>query len=255
MKDLLEGSLKNQDFQVYLQPKVGLKEDSVVGAEALVRWRHPQKGVMLPSDFVPVFERDGSICKLDRYVFEEVCRILSRWREEGRPLFPVSLNLSRCHFQIPDFLSYFERLKRKYQIPDGLIEMELTESVFFQDEDIETVKHTLEKMHRLGFRCSLDDFGSGYSSLGLLKEFEVDAVKLDRSFFADGMRRRGEDVVEGVIALSKKLHLYTVAEGIETKEQVEFLERIRCDAIQGYFYSKPLPVKEFEHWVEKWNHK
>nr|WP_308626984.1 EAL domain-containing protein [uncultured Eisenbergiella sp.] len=246
---MLPAALANRDFQVYLQPKVDLRKEKVAGAEALVRWKHPEKGMIPPGDFIPLFEKNGNICKLDCYVFEEVCRLLDRWREEGRELFPISVNLSRQHFRNPDFMEQFVVMADAYRIPKGLLELELTESIFFDDKGIALVRENINKMHELGFKCSLDDFGSGFSSLGLLKEFDVDTIKLDRRFFMDMSKPKARDVVECLIELSRKLKVQTVAEGIETGEQMEFLKRIQCDMVQGYYYSRPLPAEEFEKWV------
>lgn len=246
---MLPAALANRDFQVYLQPKVDLRKEKVAGAEALVRWQHPEKGMIPPGDFIPLFEKNGNICKLDFYVFEEVCRLLDRWREEGRELFPISVNLSRQHFRNPDFMEQFVVMADAYRIPKGLLELELTESIFFDDKGIALVRENINKMHELGFKCSLDDFGSGFSSLGLLKEFDVDTIKLDRRFFMDMSKPKARDVVECLIELSRKLKVQTVAEGIETGEQMEFLKRIQCDMVQGYYYSRPLPAEEFEKWV------
>ena len=246
---MLPAALANRDFQVYLQPKVDLRKEKVAGAEALVRWQHPEKGMIPPGDFIPLFEKNGNICKLDCYVFEEVCRLLDRWREEGRELFPISVNLSRQHFRNPDFMEQFVVMADAYRIPKGLLELELTESIFFDDKGIALVRENINKMHELGFKCSLDDFGSGFSSLGLLKEFDVDTIKLDRRFFMDMSKPKARDVVECLIELSRKLKVQTVAEGIETGEQMEFLKRIQCDMVQGYYYSRPLPAEKFEKWV------
>lgn len=246
---MLPSALENRDFQVYFQPKVNLRKGKVAGAEALVRWQNPEKGMISPEDFIPLFEKNGNICKLDCYVFEEVCRILDQWRKEGRELFPISVNLSRQHFKNPDFMEQFVEIAVNYQIPKGLLELELTESIFFDDKGIALVRENIDKMHELGFKCSLDDFGSGFSSLGLLKEFDVDTIKLDRRFFMDMSKPKARDVVECLIELSRRLKVQTVAEGIENGEQIEFLKRIQCDMVQGYYYSRPLPAEEFEKWV------
>lgn len=175
--NLLDSSLANRDFKVYYQPKVRLRDGQVASAEALVRWQHPQKGFIYPSDFIPVFERSGDICRLDLYVFEEVCAMLAGRLAQGAPVFPVAVNLSRRHFQTTDFLQRFADIRDQYQIPGGLIELELTESIFFTVGDILNVKEAIRRMHELGFLCSLDDFGAGFSSLGLLKSFMVDSVR------------------------------------------------------------------------------
>ena len=187
-------------------------------------------------------------------MFEQVCILLHRWQKEGKPLFPISVNLSRRHFQNADFLQQFHRIVQQYQIPPNVLEMELTESIFFDDQSVENVKTQIEIMHQMGFLCSLDDFGSGFSSLGLLKEFDVDNIKLDRRFFLDIESEKARDIIESLIQLSQKLHIHSVAEGIETKEQLQFLQQIHCEMVQGYIYSKPLPVDEFEMWLEEQRH-
>lgn len=246
--NLLDSSLANRDFKVYYQPKVRLRDGQVASAEALVRWQHPQKGFIYPSDFIPVFERSGDICRLDLYVFEEVCAMLAGRLAQGAPVFPVAVNLSRRHFQTTDFLQRFADIRDQYQIPGGLIELELTESIFFTVGDILNVKEAIRRMHELGFLCSLDDFGAGFSSLGLLKSFMVDSVKLDRSFFLDDSQR-AHDVVESIVELARKLGIETVAEGIEAPEQVDFLRSIGCDLVQGYVYARPMPAEELEAWM------
>ena len=248
---MFRGALENGDFKVYFQPKVSLEDEKTAGAEALVRWQHPEEGMISPGDFIPLFEKNGNICRLDCYVFEEVCRPIDRWRREGRKLFPVSVNLSRQHFKRNDFLNQFADVAAKYRIPEGLLELELTESIFFDDNSIAMVRESINRMHELGFKCSLDDFGSGFSSLGLLKEFDVDTIKLDRRFFLEMSKPKAEDVVECLIDLAGRLKVKTVAEGIETQEQIDFLKQIHCDMVQGFFYSRPLRVEEFEEWADR----
>lgn len=251
LSDLFDTSLENHDFQVYLQPKVRLKDGSVGGAEALVRWVHPQKGMIFPLDFIPLFERNGKICELDVYMFKEVCKTMERWIQEGKQIVPVSVNLSRQHFRHPHFLETFAQIAKDHHLPNWVIEFELTESIFFSNEQIEMVKHSIRQMHRLGFYCSLDDFGSGFSSLGLLKEFDVDAIKLDRQFFLNISQEKAKNVIACLIELAQKLGVYTVAEGIEEESQLDYLRAVRCDMIQGYVFSKPLPIPDFEQWVER----
>ena len=250
LNDLFEESIENRYFQVYLQPKVRLSNSSIGGAEALIRWQHPKKGLIHPSDFIPLFEENGKICRLDLYVFEEVCSLLRRWRESGAELIPISVNLSRQHFYLnSDFLNSFAELKQRYNIPDGILELELTENTMFYSEKIQEVKSSIVQMHRLGLRCSLDDFGFGFSSLSLLREFDVDTLKLDRSFFEDISDPKARDVISCLLQLAKRLKLETVAEGIETLDQLAYLKSVPCDMIQGYLFSKPLPIPDFEAWV------
>lgn len=247
---LFETALANEEFKVYLQPKVSLTDGHVHGAEALVRWVRPKQGMIFPSDFIPVFERNGKICRLDFYVFEQVCKTLRRWLDEGRAPIVVSVNLSRQNFVNRNLLQEYAQTARQYQIPKDMIEFELTESIFFEDRGIAYVKEKICEMHRLGFGCSLDDFGSGYSSLGLLMEFDVDAVKLDRRFFTSVDNPKTRKVVDAIVSLAHELKMDTVAEGIETQEQLELLREVHCNKVQGYIYSRPLPIPEFEAWLD-----
>ena len=252
LNDLFQDSITNHDFQVYLQPKAGLESGRIEGAEALVRWNHPKKGVIFPSDFIPLFEKSGKICQLDLYMFEEVCKLLKRWTEEGKNPVPVSVNLSRLHFQGSQCLEPFIEMADKYGIAHEMIEFELTESIFFDDGQISRVKNVIRQMHEHGFSCSLDDFGSGFSSLGLLKEFDVDVIKLDRLFFLDMSSDKAKAVIACLLELAKRLHVKTVAEGIEEPAQLEYLRSLHCDMVQGYVISRPLPVEEFEKWSQRY---
>ncbi|MBC5648939.1 bifunctional diguanylate cyclase/phosphodiesterase [Christensenella tenuis] len=244
ISDKMEQALKNREFVVYLQPKYELEHDSIAGAEALVRWDDPEKGMVFPGEFIPVLERNGYIVELDFYVFEEICRMLRRWIDSGEKPVPVSVNLSRAHLKHPDFMERFRRVWEKYNIPADLLEIELTETLVF--ENIEALISIIDQIHQIGFTCSLDDFGSGYSSLNMLKDVPVDVLKLDRAFFRGEISERGKRVVEGVIDLSKKLGMGTVAEGVEHIGQVEFLRKAHCDMVQGFVFSKPVSTAEFE---------
>lgn len=249
LHDLLEESLKNGDFKIYLQPKISLEDGAVAGAEALIRWQHPEKGMIYPSEFIPIFEKSGEILKLDQFVFEEVCRFMQYLRKEGRTLFPISVNLSRDHFQNENFLNPFLKIRENYQIPAQLLEFEVTESIFAADHEMEKA---IGQIHKEGFLCSMDDFGSGYSSLGMLTDFDIDYMKIDKRFF-DRMdvEEKGQKVIESVVRLSKELNIGTVAEGVEDPKQVEFLKKIQCDVVQGYVYAKPLALDEFMIWMDQ----
>lgn len=211
-----------------------------------MRWQHPERGVICPSDFIPLFERNGKICRLDVYVFREVCALMAKWERMGKRLIPVSVNLSRQHFREPGFLEEFSGIAKQYRVRTEMLEFELTESIFLDEEQIDVVKDSIHRMHALGFTCSLDDFGSGFSSLGLLKEFDVDALKLDRLFFLDMHSEKARDVIACLMELATKLNVKTVAEGIEEPEQVEYLRQVNCDMIQGYVYARPMPADAFE---------
>lgn len=249
IEELFEESLARGDFVVYLQPKMNLVSGKPEGAEALIRWKHPQQGMISPAEFVPLFERTGKICLLDYYVFREVCRFYQRRRQEGKPWYPVSINLSRYHFYEEAPLNHFYQVYKMYNMPEHSIEFELTESMFFGGQHVLRLREEIRNMHERGILCSMDDFGSGYSSLGFLREFDVDILKLDRSFFLDMSNRKAKKIIQSIVELAVKLNIKTVAEGIEQPDQMDFLRSIHCDMIQGYYFSKPLPFDEFETWV------
>lgn len=242
-------ALDNHEFVIYLQPKINVETEKIAGAEALVRWRDKERGIIPPNDYIPIFEKNKFIIRLDLYVFEEVCKIISKWLEDGITPIPVSVNLSRVHIENRNFLKLYRQIFEKYKIPANLIEIELTETVAF--ENMDRLKEVIDEIHEIGFLCSMDDFGSGYSSLNMLKDIKVDTLKLDKKFFDDEENTRGKDVVESVVHLARKLDMYTVAEGVESRTQVKFLKEVQCDYIQGYVFSRPLPVDEFEDFMKK----
>lgn len=246
VENSMEEALINKEFVVYLQPKVSLHTEKIVGAEALVRWKKSEQGIIPPSDFIPIFERNGFITILDLYVFEEVCKLIHSWREKEYKLIPVSVNLSRANISNPSFLVPYERIRRQYNIPLKYLEFELTETMMFDNPH--ALIEAINTIHKTGYQCNMDDFGSGYSSLNMLKEMKFDTLKLDRVFFSNDASnsKRENDIVESIIDLARKLNMKTVAEGIETKTQVENLKTTKCDMIQGYVYSEPLPVEKFE---------
>lgn len=245
MVNRLDASLRAGDFKVYYQPKVRLEDRRVCGAEALIRWQHPVRGMLSPAVFVPVLEKYRLVARVDQFVFEQVCRDLARWKKEGKELCPVSVNLSRQNLEIPDFLDRCQRIRDHYKVDRGLIEFELTETILLNDP--EGVCRLIDRMHEAGFGCSMDDFGSGYSSLGLLNQLNVDTIKLDRSFFVGSNdSSRGRRVVESILKMAGKLHISTVAEGVENPEQVKHLRHSACDAVQGYVFFRPMPVEDFE---------
>ena len=232
-------------FVPYLQPKVDLVTDRIAGAEALIRWIDPDEGMIYPNEFIPLFEQNGFVINIDIFMFERVCEMVADWHEKGYRPITVSVNLSRCHFEVPEFFEYYESIYEKYDIPPGSIEIELTESLFYNDLD--SLNNLVSRIHKCGMTCSIDDFGSGYSSLNMLKDVKVDTLKLDRVFFKSSEDdARGKDVIRSVIRLAQALDLKTVSEGVEISEQVEFLRDMNCDLIQGYVFFKPLSVREFE---------
>lgn len=242
----MEGALERKEFQMYLQPKYTTKDESLGGAEALCRWQHPTEGLIPPYKFIPLFEQNGFIVKLDDYMISEVARHQAKWLGEGKKIVPISVNVSRVHFSRLDLAEHIRDLVDQYQVPHEYVELELTESAFFDDKAV--LLETVKKMREYGFPVSMDDFGAGYSSLNSLKELPLDVVKLDAEFFrGEEDSERGKVIIQDTIALARKLGMHIVAEGIETKEQVDFLAEIDKDVlIQGYYYAKPMPAADYE---------
>ena len=241
----MERALRNKEFQVYLQPKYSTKDEVLSGAEALVRWIHPTEGFVAPYKFIPIFENNGFIIHLDDYMITEVARQQAKWIAEGKKVVPISVNVSRVHFAREDLAEHICRLVDQFGVPHNVIELELTESAFFDDKGV--LLNTIKKLKSYGFEISMDDFGAGYSSLNSLRELPLDVLKLDAGFFKDTDEEgRGQLIVGDAISLAKKLDMRIVAEGIETREQVDFLAEKDCDLIQGYYFAKPMPIAEFE---------
>lgn len=246
IEDMMEDALKEREFCVYLQPKFYVQSEKIGGAEALVRWASRSEGMIYPDEFISLFEKNGFIVQLDLWVFEDVCKTIRKWLDAGLTPVKISVNCSRVHLKNPKFLDKYCAIAAKYNIPDGLLEIELTENAVF--EDVESLTRTIEKIHAAGFGCSMDDFGSGYSSLNLIQDIPVDTLKLDKIFFRNGSKnlQRTESVVGSIISMSKALSMVTVAEGVEERLQVDMLKRLNCDLIQGYYFAKPMPVDKFE---------
>lgn len=243
---MFENSLKNGEFKVYLQPKMNIKNNRCQGAEALVRWIHPEEGMISPGEFIGLFEENDKIIELDFYVFEEVCKIIKSWIDNDKNVVPISVNLSRKHLKNTVFIDKFVDIKNKYSVQDGLIEFEILESVALDDEKINILISILDKIHQNGFLCSLDDFGSGYSLLSVLSELRVDTIKLDRKFFRDFEDERSKNVIESFINVCERINTKVVAEGIESKEQLDYLRKVNCELVQGFIFSKPIDVESFE---------
>lgn len=242
-------ALTNREFVVYLQPKIDVKTKRVAGAEALVRWQDYQYGLLPPNNFIPLFEQNGFIIQLDLYVFEETCRFMRSWIEEGIPVIPVSINMSRAHLIDLHFLDHYEKIRKKYDIPAQYLEIELTETLVFNNPAL--LSSIIDNIHSHGYLCSMDDFGSGYSSLSALRDIHVDTLKIDRSFFMNHEMNTDWDqhVVQIIIDLAKHLGMKTVAEGIESQAQADFLEEAGCDMIQGFLYAKPVPFQNFKQYL------
>lgn len=250
VEDTMEQAMSREEFQVYLQPKYDPVEARLVGAEALVRWNSPTEGMIPPYRFIPIFEENGFVIQLDDYMISRVAKLQADWIAQGRKVVPISVNVSRAHFMQENLAEHICRLVDAYGTPHEVIELELTESAFFDDKKV--LLDTVKKLKEYGFAVSMDDFGAGYSSLNSLKDLPLDILKLDAEFFrGDYEQERGAIVVSEAIRLAKSLKMRIVAEGIEKKEQVDFLAKLGCDMIQGYYFAKPMPVYEFEAQVAK----
>ncbi len=238
-------ALKDGEFRVYVQPKYRTSNGLLAAGEALIRWVDPEKGIVPPIKFIPLFEQNRFVHDVDLYVMEVIARFQRMRLNEGLPVVPISLNISPVEFTMPGFRESYINIKDKYDIPDKLIELEFTEGIFFDNEEL--FKDVIRDFHAHGFTCSMDDFGSGYSSLNILKDLPVDTLKLDKLFFRESDNTsRDRSIIRSVVAMARSLNIKTVAEGVETLDVVEFLKLIGCTLIQGYIYSKPLPLTEFE---------
>ena len=245
-------ALENREFECYLQPKYGTKSHKVVGAEALIRWNSRDFGFVSPGEFIPLAEKNGFVVELDFFILEEVCRTMRQWIDKGEPLVVVSVNQSRLHINDDDYIWRLREIVDKYEIPYEYIELELTESVFTEDAD--RMIAIMNKLHELGFKLSIDDFGSGYSSLNLLKDIPADVLKIDREFFNGTVNsKKGRAVISSVVDMAKNLDMNVISEGVETKDQIEFLEEIDCNMVQGFYFAKPMKLKEFSELLSKEN--
>lgn len=242
----MKKALERDEFVLYLQPKYGLQNNTLDGAEVLVRWASPSRGIISPGEFIPVFERNGFIMKLDYYVWDKTCQLLAKWLKEGRNPVPVSVNISRVSLYNPRLVEVICGLVEKYDIPPRLLQLELTESAYTNNPN--AIRDMMERFQKEGFSILMDDFGSGYSSLNVLKDIAVDILKIDMKFLSDTEKQgRSENILASVVRMAKWLDMPVVAEGVERKEQVEFLRSIGCEYVQGYFFAKPMPVEDYEH--------
>ena len=251
----MNNAIENKEFEVYFQPKFRFKDSVVIGAEALIRWNNPEKGFLSPGAFIPLFEHNGFIQKIDLYVFERVCRFLDKWNHSGpdgtcpHPI-TISFNLSRFHLYNPNLIRDLTAIQQNYTIAPCQIEVELTESVMFDNK--KRLIHIMNQIKDSGFTISVDDFGSGYSSLNLLKDMPADVLKLDKEFLSvDKENEKEKIIIKSVVNMAKQLEITTVAEGVETKEQSDFLKKIGCDIVQGFYYSKPIQEKPYMELLEK----
>ncbi len=242
IEDDMHKALINNEFVMFLQPKHCISNGRIIGAEALARWIHPEKGMISPIDFIPVFEENGFILKLDQVIWESACRKIREWIDKGIEPVPISVNVSREYLHNFDVVNQLLSYIKKYDIPIKLLELEITESI-----DAEGVDDIVKCMKDAGFTMLMDDFGSGYSSLNMLKTTQFDVLKIDRSFLSEFMDSdRGRKIISHTISMSHDIGLDIIAEGVETSEQAQFLNDCGCNSAQGYFYSKPIPPEDFD---------
>ena len=248
IKAYVETAIEQDEFLVYLQPKVDIKTEKIKGAEALIRWNYKNKEFLPPYRFVPFFEKDGSIAQLDDIVLKKVCASFARWKKEGKALYPISINLSRSRMYDEKLIDKLVGIVDSYEVEHSLIDFELTESATYDDMD--HMLSVLQELRSKGFKISMDDFGTGYSSLSLLTQMPIDTLKVDKSFVdtiaTDNERKEDIIVLRHIIGLAKELGFVCLAEGAESKTQVDKLRTLGCEIIQGYYYSKPIPLSDYE---------
>lgn len=245
-KTLLEvkQSLRNREFTLHWQPQCSTRTGRIVGLEALVRWEHPERGLVMPGEFIPVLERNGFVASLDLYVWDEACRHIRSWLDRGGRAIPVSVNISRADLYAIDVVDTIDELVTRYGLDRSLLELEITESAYVEDEK---VANAVNRLKELGFTILMDDFGSGYSSLNMLKDINVDILKIDMGFLDRTLDpQRGESILEAIVSMARLMDLRVIAEGAETAEQVEFLRTIGCDYAQGYYFHRPMDTKTLE---------
>ena len=248
----MEKALENNEFKVYYQPKISTKDNKMIAAEALVRWIKEDK-IISPNEFIPIFEKNQFIVKLDKYIFEKVCQDIIKWKEKYSKIPIISVNVSKEQFIYKNFIKEYEKILKKYDLKANEIEIEITESATINN-NIDILK-IMKDIKEIGFIISIDDFGTGYSSLNMLQIMPIDIIKIDKTFIDKiDIKNNKENLVDYIILIAKKLKLKTVAEGVETEEQVRYLKELGCDIIQGYFYSKPLRKEEFEKYIINSNH-
>ena len=246
-------ALEKHEFLCYIQPKYGTKSRKIEGGEALIRWKSSDFGFVFPDEFIPLAEKNGFVIELDFFILEEVCKAMRRWIDAGHTPVPISVNQSRAHMSHDDYIWRLREIVDKYSIPYEYIELEITETIF--TDNAELLLKIVQKLHDIGFQLSIDDFGSGYSSLNMLKDIPADVVKIDREFFNGTVNSdKGRAVISTVVDLAKRLRMSVTSEGVETIDQVEFLDEINCDLIQGYYFAKPMPLRDFEElWFKEMN--
>lgn len=248
LEEHFEKAIENEEFEIWYQPKYSAHSRKLVGAEALVRWRRADGTLIPPLKFIPLFERNGNIIRLDEYVFRAVCRQQKEWQKQGQKLLPVSVNISRVSLYYSSVVEKYESMIRSFDLDSKYIQLEITESATIDNNEIFNL---LEQFHMAGFKILLDDFGSGYSSLATLNRMHFDTIKLDKSLVDYIGDDNGEKLLNSITKMAQSFGMEITAEGVETVEQLMFLCNLDCDDIQGYYFSRPLPVKEYEECLKE----
>ncbi len=243
----MNSAYNNKEFVVYIQPKVSMINGKIVGGEALIRWMSPEEGMIPPIRFIPLFEENGFVTKLDFYVLNQVCEIINRRKQNGNRLVPISVNQSRLHVYDSLYINKLIKTIDKYEIDKSDIIFEVTESAF--TENVQDMIDLVNRMVQMGYNVSMDDFGCGYSSLNMLNQLPICELKLDKQFI-DDESPKSRYIIKSIVGLSHGLGISIVCEGVETFEQVKFLQQVGCDIAQGYYYAKPMPMDEFEKMLD-----
>ncbi len=248
LKAELPMALKNNEIEVYIQPKYILPQETLSGGEALVRWNYQHKETLLPSIFIPYFEKSGVVDLIDFFVLDTVCKKFAEWKQKDYPLFPISVNVSRYTVGTPQFLEKVCDIVEKYGVDSALIDFELTETAVYDNQEF--VIEIMNKIKEKGFKLSMDDFGTGYSSLSLLQKMPLDTLKIDKGFIdgieTDVSSSRGQILLKNIISMTRSMSITSLSEGVETEKQKDVLKDWGCEVIQGFYYNKPLKLTDYE---------
>lgn len=247
----LKAALRNREFTIFLQPIFNPRKNTIISAEALIRWFHPVHGMVSPGKFIPACEENGFIVNLDRFVWEEVCNLQRKRINAGKPIIPISVNLSRLNFYSKDLIDFLTSLIEKYSLEPWMLKLEITESAY-TDKKLEIID-VVSKFRAMGFSVLMDDFGAGYSSLNMLKDIPLDTLKVDMAFIRELEKsRRVAVILKFVAELAEELEMGVVVEGVETQKQCDYVASLGEAAVQGYYFSRPLPIRDFETLLDKY---
>jgi len=254
LENRLRRALEREEFVLHYQPKLDLRSGKIVGVEALLRWQHPELGLVPPGDFIPTLEETGMIVPVGRWVLHEACRQARAWRQAGLPWLAVAVNISTHQFRRDDIYAVVMEVLATYAMPASELELEITESALM--DDIGRASESLQRLKEQGVKVSIDDFGTGYSSLAYLKRLAIDSLKIDRTFVRDICHDEDDAaIVSAVVAMAQRLQLTVVAEGVETTDQLEFLRQQGCDQMQGYLLSRPMAGHLLADWIAVYSRK